>query len=63
MSDSGKSQADDDKPAGGAERGMAGRSAGGSGQGDTLKDLSEEAVRELENRSDGAGHSGTGDYG
>ncbi len=49
--------------AGGAEGGMAGGSAGGPGQGDTLKDLSDEAVREMENRRDGAGHAGTGDYG
>ncbi len=56
-------QADADKAAGGAEGGMPGGSAGGPGQGNSLEDLSEETVREMENRRDGAGHAGTGDYG
>ncbi len=47
--------------AGGAEGGMADGSAGGPGQGDTLQDASDEAVREMEKRKDGAGHAGTGD--
>jgi hypothetical protein len=38
-------------------------SAGGPGQGNTLEDLSDETVREMEKRRDGAGHAGTGDYG
>ena len=50
-------------PAGGAEGGMAEGSAGGPGQGNSLKDLSEETVEEMEKRRDGAGHAGTGDYG
>jgi hypothetical protein len=49
--------------AGGAEGGMSEGSAGGPGKGNTLKDLSEETVREMEKRRDGAGHAGTGDYG
>jgi hypothetical protein len=57
--------ADDDKPkadpAGGAEGGMAEGTAGGPGQGNTLKDLSDEAVREME-KSDEP-HAGRGDYG
>ena len=52
-----------DDAAGGAEGGMAGGSAGGPGQGNSLDDLSDEAVREMENRRDGKGHAGTGDYG
>lgn len=58
-----KKQADADKAAGGAEGGMGGGSAGGPGQGDTLQDASDEAVREMESRRDGAGHAGTGDFG
>ena len=53
----------DEDAAGGAEGGMEGGSAGGPGQGNTLEDLSEETVREMEKRKDGAGHAGTGDYG
>ena len=49
--------------AGGAEGGMGEGSAGGPGQGNTLKDASDEAVRDMEKRKDGAGHAGTGDYG
>jgi|GEM_PF-6231583 len=49
--------------AGGAEGGMGEGSAGGPGQGNTLEDLSDETVREMERRRDGAGHAGTGDYG
>ena len=52
-----------DSAAGGAEGGMGSRSAGGPGQGDTLKDASDEAVREMEKRRDGAGHAGAGDLG
>ena len=37
--------------------------AGGPGQGEGLKEASEEAVRDMENRRDGKGHAGTGDYG
>jgi hypothetical protein len=48
-------------PAGGAEGGMAEGSAGGPGQGNTLKDASDEAMREIEKR--GEAHAGTGDYG
>jgi hypothetical protein len=41
---------------------MAGGSAGGPGQsGNSLKDLSDEAVRELENEEEP--HAGHGDYG
>jgi hypothetical protein len=47
--------------AGGAEGGMAGGSAGGPGQGETLKDASDDAVRELE--SEDAPHAGRGDGG
>jgi hypothetical protein len=47
--------------AGGAEGGMAGGSAGGPGQGDSLKDLSDEAVRDLEEGEEP--HAGRGDYG
>jgi hypothetical protein len=62
MSDKdGKSR--DEDALGGAEGGMAGGSAGGPGQGNSLDDLSDEAVREMENRRDGKGHAGTGDYG
>jgi hypothetical protein len=62
MSDKdGKSR--DEDASGGAEGGMAGGSAGGPGQGNSLDDLSDEAVREMENRRDGKGHAGTGDYG
>ncbi len=53
-------QSDADQ-AGGAEGGMAGGSAGGPGQGNSLKDLSDEAVRELENEEEP--HAGHGDYG
>lgn len=49
--------------AGCAEGGMAEGSAGGPGQGDTLQDASDEAVREMEKSRDGAGHAGTGDFG
>lgn len=48
----------DDDAAAGGEGG-----AGGPAQGNTLEDLSEETVREMEKRKDGAGHAGTGDYG
>ncbi len=48
-------------PAGGAEGGMAEGGAGGPGQGNTLKDLSDEAVRDLEQSDDH--HAGHGDYG
>ena len=47
-------------PAGGAEGGMGEGSAGGPGQGETLEDASDEAVREIEKRG---GHAGTGDIG
>ncbi len=50
-----------DDEAGGAEGGMASGSAGGPGQGNSLKDLSDEAVRELE--SEDEPHAGHGDYG
>jgi hypothetical protein len=50
-----------DDAAGGAEGGMAGGSAGGPGQGNSLKDLSDEAVRELDNEEEP--HAGRGDYG
>jgi hypothetical protein len=53
----------DEDSAGGAEGGMEGGSAGGPGQGNSLKDLSDETVREMEKRKDGSGHAGTGDYG
>jgi hypothetical protein len=57
--------ADEDKrkenAAGGTEGGMGSGSAGGPGQGDTLKDASDEAVRELEREDDP--HAGRGDYG
>jgi hypothetical protein len=53
----------DNDAAGGAEGGMADGDAGGPGQGNSLKDLSDETVREMEKRKDGAGHAGTGDYG
>jgi hypothetical protein len=53
----------DKDASGGAEGGMAEGSAGGPGQGNSLQDLSEEAVREMENREDGEGHAGTGDFG
>ena len=43
-------------PAGGAEGGMAEGGEGGPGQGNTLEDLSEETVREMEN--DGEDHAG-----
>lgn len=49
--------------AGGAEGGMVEGSAGGPGQGNTLKDASEEAVKHLEKRSEGTGHAGSGDIG
>ncbi len=49
--------------AGGAEGGMRSGSAGGPGQGDTLKDASDEATREMEKRRDGEGHAGAGDIG
>jgi hypothetical protein len=62
MSDKDEASKADDA-AGGAEGGMAGGSAGGPGQGDTLKDASDEAVREMEKGRDGAGHVGTGDLG
>ena len=48
-------------PAGGAEGGMGQGSAGGPGQGNSLKDLSDEAVREMENEDEP--HAGRGDYG
>ncbi len=48
---------------GSSEGGATGSEAGGAGQGNTLKDLSDETVREMEKRKDGAGHAGTGDYG
>ena len=48
-------------PAGGAEGGMSEGSAGGPGQGNTLQDASDEAMREIEKR--GEAHAGTGDYG
>ena len=48
-------------PAGGAEGGMAEGSAGGPGQGNSLKDLSDEAVREMEESEEP--HAGRGDYG
>lgn len=49
--------------AGGAEGGMPEGSAGGPGQGNTLKDASEEAVKHLQQRTDGRGHAGSGDIG
>ena len=51
----------DQDAAGGAEGGMAEGTAGGPGQGDTLKDASDEAVREMENEDEP--HAGHGDYG
>ena len=66
MGDKRERDADQDA-AGGAEGGMEGGSAGGPGQadsqGNSLKDLSDETVREMEKRKDGSGHAGTGDYG
>lgn len=53
----------DQDAAGGAEGGMAEGNAGGPGQGNTLQDASDEAVREMEKRKDGAGHAGAGDLG
>lgn len=56
---------DQQKPAdaaGGAEGGMNEGSAGGPGQGNSLKDLSDETVEFLE-KSDEPGHAGRGDYG
>lgn len=47
--------------ASGADGGMACGSAGGPGQGNTLQDASDEAVRELENEDEP--HAGHGDYG
>jgi hypothetical protein len=47
--------------AGGAEGGMAEGSAGGPSQGNTLKDLSDENVREMEKEDEP--HAGRGDYG
>ena len=58
MTDQKKAETD---PAGGAEGGMAEGSAGGPGQGNSLKDLSDEAVREMENEEEP--HAGRGDYG
>jgi hypothetical protein len=49
--------------AGGAEGGMAEGSAGGPGEGNSLKDASDEAVGEAEKRKDGTGHAGAGDIG
>jgi hypothetical protein len=48
-------------PAGGAEGGMAEGTAGGPSQGNSLKDLSDEAVRELEESEEP--HAGRGDGG
>ena len=48
-------------PAGGAEGGMAEGGAGGPGQGNSLKDLSDDAVREMEKEDEP--HAGRGDYG
>ena len=48
-------------PAGGAEGGMPDGTAGGPGQGNTLKDLSDETVREMEKGDEP--HAGRGDYG
>lgn len=63
MSDKDRNSRDEDA-AGGTEGGMAGGSAGGGpGRGNTLKDASDEAIREMENRRDGQGHAGTGDNG
>jgi hypothetical protein len=47
--------------AGGAEGGMSEGNAGGPGQGNTLKDLSDETVREMEKEDEP--HAGRGDYG
>ena len=58
-----KRDSDDNEAAGGSEGGMAEGSAGGPGQGNSLDDLSEEAVREMEKSKDGAGHAGRGDFG
>ena len=33
------------------------------GEGDSIEDAAEEAVRELEKRGEGSGHAGTGDIG
>lgn len=63
MSDDKDKSSRDEDASGGAEGGMPGGSAGGPGQGNSLDDLSDEAVREMENRRDGKGHAGTGDYG
>ena len=64
MTENEKKPSDPDADAaGGAEGGMGEGSAGGPGQGNTLEDLSDETVREMEKRRDGAGHAGTGDYG
>jgi hypothetical protein len=62
MAENDKKPSDADA-AGGAEGGMGEGSAGGPGQDNSLEDLSDEAVREMEKRRDGAGHAGTGDYG
>jgi hypothetical protein len=50
-----------DDAAGGEEGGMGSGSAGGPGQGNSLKDASDEAVRELDNEDEP--HAGHGDYG
>ena len=63
MSDDKDKGSRDEKASGGAEGGMAGGSAGGPSQGNSLEDLSDEAVREMKDRRDGKGHAGTGDYG
>jgi hypothetical protein len=49
--------------AGGAEGGMAEGTAGGPGQGNALKDASDEAVEEIEKRRDGGDNAGAGDIG
>ena len=47
----------------GAGAGEASGGAGGPGQGDTLKDASDEAVNEIEKRREGGGNAGMGDIG
>jgi hypothetical protein len=59
----GNGRESEDDAAGGAEGGMGSGSAGGPGQGDTLKDASDEAVKEIEKRREGGGNAGIGDIG
>jgi hypothetical protein len=61
MSDQPQEKKQKTDPAGGAEGGMGEGSAGGPGQGDSLQDLSDENVREMEKQDEP--HAGRGDYG